>query len=92
MHVAKDTRQLTPQPTLKWMFPSGWLRRWTPPPVPDDALAIFARWRLAAQLGHKTVAQAELTKLEKLAERPGRCPGQECQCPYGACGEAERRD
>jgi hypothetical protein len=65
MHTEIRTRP----PSLTWMFPSGWLRRWPPPRVPEDALAIFTRWRVATQLGHKTAAQAELTKLEKLAER-----------------------
>jgi hypothetical protein len=69
MRTSKDTSQPTPQPRLTWMFPSGWLRRWPPPRVPEDALAIFTRWRAAAQLGHKTAAHVELTKLEKLAER-----------------------
>jgi hypothetical protein len=51
------------------MFPSGYLRSWPLPRVPVDALAIFARWRAAARLGHKTVAAAALAELEKLAER-----------------------
>jgi hypothetical protein len=60
-------------PTLTWMYPSGRLRRWPPSRVPQsDALSIFLRWRVATQLGHKTVAAAALAELEELAERPGR--------------------
>jgi len=71
MHAAKNTRRSTPQPSLTWVFPSGWRRHWPPPPpIREDALTIFGRWRVAAQLGHKTAAAVLLAKLERFRDNP----------------------